>query len=167
MVMPKTSYKDDEFNRLIWPIIQNEEYQKTKFCTHHGLNRYDHMVRVAFYSYKITKALHLNYQEATKGAVLHDFFFNEEEKNKIVRLVEHPEMAYLNASKYFDLSDLEEDIIRTHMFPIGKNVPKYLESWIVDLVDDVASIYEKSFMIKVNMKLSFDLIVMLLVMFRR
>ncbi len=167
MVMPKTSYKDDEFNRLIWPIIQNEEYQKTKFCTHHGLNRYDHMVRVAYYSYKITKVLHLNYQEATKGAVLHDFFFNEEEKNKIVRLVEHPEMAYLNASKYFDLSDLEEDIIRTHMFPIGKKVPKYLESWIVDLVDDVASIYEKSFMIKVNMKLSFNLMVMLLVMFRR
>jgi len=167
MVMPKTSYKDDEFNRLIWPIIQNEEYQKTKFYTHHGLNRYDHMVRVAYYSYKITKVLHLNYQEATKGAVLHDFFFNEEEKNKMVRLVEHPEMAYLNASKYFDLSDLEEDIIRTHMFPIGKKVPKYLESWIVDLVDDVASIYEKSFMIKVNMKLSFNLIVMLLVMFRR
>lgn len=88
MVMPKTSYNDDEFNRLISPIVQNEEYQKTKFCTHHGLNRYDHMVRVAYYSYKITKVLHLNYKETTKGAILHDFFFNEEENNKVVRLID-------------------------------------------------------------------------------
>lgn len=166
MGMPRTSYNDREFNRLILPIIQNEEYQKTKYYIHHGLNRYDHMVRVAYYSYKITKILHLNYKETTRGAMLHDFFF-EEEENKLIRLIEHPEIAYLNASKYFDLSCLEEDIIRTHMFPIGKRVPKYLESWIVDLVDDVASVYEKSFIIKVNMKLNFNLIVMLLVMFRR
>ena len=125
------------------------------------------MIRVAYYSYKITKILHLNYKETTKGAILHDFFFNEEENNKVVRLIEHPEIAYINASKYFDLSSLEEDIIKTHMFPIGKKVPKYLESWIVDLVDDIASVYEKTFVLKANMKLSFNLIVMLLVMFRR
>ena len=53
------------------------------------------------------------------------------------------------------------------MFPNWKKVPKYLESWIVDLVDDIASVYEKTFVLKANMKLSFNLIVMLLVMFRR
>ena len=153
MVMPKTSYNDDEFNRLISPIVQNEEYQKTKFCTHHGLNRYDHMVRVAYYSYKITKILHLNYKETTKGAILHDFFFNEEENNKVVRLIEHPEIAYINASKYFDLSSLEEDIIKTHMFPITFTPPKYMEGWIVDFVDDASAIFEQGRVIKQHVKI--------------
>ena len=165
--MPKTSYNNKEFNELILPIIRNDEYQKTKSCVHHGLNRYDHMVRVAYYSYRITKILHLNYKETTKGALLHDFFFDEEEDSRLKRLIDHPDFAYLNASKYFELTMLEEDIIRTHMFPFGKKVPKYLESWIVDIVDDVASIYEKTFIIKVNMKLSFNLIIMLFLMFTR
>ena len=69
--------------------------------------------------------------------------------------------------EFWEDGELEEDIIKTHMFPIGKKVPKYLESWIVDLVDDIASVYEKTFVLKANMKLSFNLIVMLLVMFRR
>ena len=29
------------------------------------------------------------------------------------------------------------------MFPVTLKPPKYLESWIVDIVDDVAGIYEK------------------------
>ena len=29
------------------------------------------------------------------------------------------------------------------MFPVTFTPPKYLESWIVDLVDDVAAIYEQ------------------------
>ncbi len=53
------------------------------------------------------------------------------------------------------------------MFPVGRKVPKYLESWIVDIVDDVASIYEKSFMSKANMKLSFNLIIMFFLTFTR
>ena len=47
-------------------------------------------------------------------------------------LVNHPKIALENSIKYFDLNDLEQDIIKAHMFPVGKTVPKYLESWIVN-----------------------------------
>ena len=30
------------------------------------------------------------------------------------------------------------------MFPVGLKPPLYLESWLVDIVDDVAAVYEKS-----------------------
>ena len=41
------------------------------------------------------------------------------------------------------LSELQEDIILSHMFPVGLRVPKYKESWLVDFVDDVSAIYER------------------------
>ena len=161
-------YQDNEFNKIICEVSNNKEFQKLKKVKHHGINRYEHSVRVAYYTYKITKILHLDYKESTIAALLHDFFQEEvSDKNFVVRLRKHPGIAVKNATQYFKLNEKQIDIIKTHMFPIGKKVPKYLESWIVDLVDDVASIYEKSFMIKANMKLSFNLIVMLLVMFRR
>ena len=34
------------------------------------------------------------------------------------------------------------------MFPVTFTPPKYLESWIVDLADDFAAIYERTYTIK-------------------
>ena len=30
------------------------------------------------------------------------------------------------------------------MFPVTTSIPKYKESWLVDVIDDVAAIYEKT-----------------------
>ena len=38
---------------------------------------------------------------------------------------------------------MQEDIIKRHMFPITLIPPKYLESWIVDLVDDYSAVNER------------------------
>ena len=34
------------------------------------------------------------------------------------------------------------------MFPVGKNIPKYAESWVVDIADDIAAVYEKFFTLR-------------------
>ena len=137
-------YCDLEFQSLINPILKNPEFLKTKDKVHHGMTRFDHLIRVSYYSYYITKKLHLNYRETTRAALLHDFFLDETKKDSCIKkLQNHPEYALKNAKKYYELKDREEDIIRTHMFPVTLKPPKYLESWIVDIVDDVAGIYEK------------------------
>ncbi len=159
MVKIKTAYPDQEFNQIITPIVTNEEYQKTKECIHHGMNRYDHMVRVAYYSYKITKFCHLNYCATARASVLHDFFLDDVAENKAKRLLVHPEAALKNSLEQFELDTLEQDIIKTHMFPLGKSIPRYLESWIVDIVDDVASIYEKTYVFKENMSMGLSMMI--------
>ena len=164
----KTNYYDREFNQVIMPIIENEEYQKTKDCIHHGMNRYDHMIRVSYYSYRITKALRLNYKETARAAALHDFFFEDiNDEGKVKRLVNHPNVALENSKKHFELTQLEEDIIKAHMFPVGRHIPKYLESWIVDLGDDVVSVYEKTCVLKENMSLGFSIIMMFVMMLKK
>lgn len=138
-------YPDKEFFDIIEPIINNKEFQKTKNITHHGITRYDHSMRVAYISYKITKLMRLDYKETTEAALLHDFFTTEVEyENGFSRLIKHPKYAVENAKKHFVINEKQEDIIKTHMFPITLLPPKYLESWIVDLVDDISAIYEKT-----------------------
>lgn len=161
----RSFYPNEEFNNIIMPIISNEEYQKTKNCIHHGMNRYDHMIRVAYYSYKVTKICHLNYEKATRGAILHDFFLDTYDERKAHTLINHPEMALKNSMAYFDLDDLEKDIIQSHMFPIGKRLPKYLESWIVNFIDDIACFYERGYVIKENMSVACSMVFLLFLAF--
>lgn len=133
-----------EFNCIIKKIMNNHEFMKTKNEVHHGITRYDHLVRVSYYSFLITKLLRLNYKETARAALLHDFFLDETKNDSSIKaLVKHPNYALENAKKYYQLTDREEDIIKTHMFPVTLTPPKYIESWIVDIVDDIAGVYEK------------------------
>ena len=134
----------DNFFNIVEDYIEHDEFKKLKSINHHGITRYDHSLRVAYYTYIVTRFLHLHYIDATRAAVLHDFFTDEVESEKsIFKLRRHPKYAVENASKYFELNELEKDIISTHMFPVTFTPPKYLESWIVDIVDDCCAIYEK------------------------
>ena len=139
-------YMDEEFESIVSPILEIEDFKRLKNISHHGITRYDHSLRVAYMSYKVTKALKLDYKEVTEAALVHDFFLDEvDHENGVERLRHHPEYAVMNASKYMDLTDKQEDIIRTHMFPVTFTPPRYLESWIVDFVDDIAAFYEKGY----------------------
>ena len=140
---------NNEFEKIIKPILSINEFKRLKDVEHHEGSRYDHCLRVAYFTYIVTKKLGLNYKEATIAALLHDFFTDEvENEGKYNKLRKHPDIAIKNASKYVNLTALQKDIIRTHMFPITFTPPKYIESWIVDFLDDVAAIYEKGYIKK-------------------
>lgn len=153
-----------EFDKIIEPILNIDKFHELSNVDHHGINRFDHSIRVAYFTYKVTKRMHLNYKEATEAALLHDFFVDEvDEESGIGKLRRHPGYAVMNASKYFDLSDLQVDIIKTHMFPVTFTPPKYLESWIVDIVDDVASVYERGYTIRKQLSTAMILLFLILV----
>ena len=160
------SYEDLEFERIVSPILEIEEFNQLKFITHHGITRYDHSMRVAYLSYKVCKALHLDYKEVTIAALLHDFFLDEvKHENEANKLRLHPGYAVKNASKYIDLTEKQIDIISTHMFPVTFTPPKYIESRIVDLLDDVAALYEKGYGIHRELRTSIYLLMLLVVNF--
>ena len=87
----------------------------------------------------------LNYISVARAGLLHDFFVNEDLhgfKSKFSMFF-HPYKSLDNSKKYFNLTDMEEDIIITHMFPtLPHKVPKYLESWIVSGVDKIIATSE-------------------------
>lgn len=161
-------YLNKEFNYIITDIINNEEFQKLKKITHHGITRFNHSLRVSYYTFLISKRLKLNYVEATRAALLHDFFIDETSEMKTKKaLKEHPKIALENSKKYFDISRMQEDIILKHMYPITTKMPKYKESWLVDIVDDIASLYEKTYSVNNKVKTAANLLfIMLFIRFR-
>ncbi|MDD3241828.1 MAG: HD domain-containing protein [Bacilli bacterium] len=139
--------KNKNYNDIVLDILCHEEFNKLRDIEHHGLNRFDHSVRVSYVSYKVAKLFRFDTNKVTRAALLHDFFLednkNKTSKEKLKNMRNHPKIAADNADKHFGISELERDIIETHMFPITFKAPKYVESWIVDLIDDGVSLYEK------------------------
>ena len=96
------------------------------------------------------------------------FFLSPEKRSKKERFVSvfvHPAQAVETAKSNFNLTKKEEDMIRAHMFPINLTVPKYLESWIVNLVDDFACFYERSYVLKENMSVACSMVILLFMIF--
>lgn len=122
------------------------KYRELKSMVHHGNNRLDHINRVSKMSFYISKFMKLDYVSCTRGALLHDFFTADDIRRRDGKyrkfLSEHPKIALENSKHYFKINEIEEDIILTHMFPVVKGKPKYLESKVVCLSDKLVSFYE-------------------------
>lgn len=133
-----------EYLQIVEKIFNNRKFNKLKNETHHhNSNRFSHSVDVSYKTYKICKRLNLDYESATKAALLHDFFFDDEFDNKRDQMLNHPKKALQNARKITNLTKMEENIIESHMYPVGGKLPRSIESVIVDVVDDYVSLKEK------------------------
>ena len=132
------------FESIAEEIINSEKYQALKNEDHHGLSRYDHSLRVARNTYKLSKKMKLDYISATRGALLHDYFTDEDYRNTkgMKKYSMHPVIALNNALREYKLNPIEENVIVSHMYPMGKVKPNCKESWLVTSVDKGVAIYE-------------------------
>ena len=69
---------DDNYLSIVGNILSNEEFNKIKKVEHHGTTRFDHSLRVSYFSYKISKFIHLDYEATARAGLLHDFFLSKE-----------------------------------------------------------------------------------------
>ncbi len=133
------------FNIIVEDILALDKFNQLSKELHHGITRYDHSFRVAKWTYKICKAFKIkNTNAITRAALLHDFYVDKDlaSEKSYEKLGEHPNVALINSLKYFKLDDIQQDIIKSHMFPCTKVIPKYKESWLVSGIDKVVSTYE-------------------------
>lgn len=157
---------DNNYNTIVEDILNNKEFNKIKYIEHHGITRYDHCLRVSYYSYKISKKLGFKYEEVARGSLLHDFFLsdtNRSIKYKLLSTFTHSKKALNKSLEYFSLSKLEQNIIKSHMFPINISIPRYKESFLVSTIDKVVAIYE--FTLKFSSKFRYAINIFVLVLF--
>lgn len=135
---------EKEFISIIDEIIKNKKFNKLKNQKHHGISRYEHSMRVAKWTYKICISLRMKkIIDTTQAALLHDFYEDTDlTGSSIKRLSIHPSVALKNSLEYFNLTDNQKDIIKTHMFPCNLDIPRYKESWLVSIIDKAVSTYE-------------------------
>ena len=131
--------------KIVNDILNNEKFLMLNNEKHHGLSRFDHSLKVSYFSYLIAKKLGFKYIDAARGGLLHDFFINDNlsKKKQSFSMFFHPYYALKNATNEFNLTELEKDIIINHMFPtLPHKIPKYIESWLISIVDKIVATYE-------------------------
>lgn len=143
----------EEFFAYAKPILLHPIYRLQKHYSHHTRSLYDHSVLVAYCAFKMGKRLSLDVESIVRGALLHDFFLYDwhiEGKKHPKKLFKkhgftHAKKSYINASFFFQLNVVEKDIILKHMFPLNIRSPLYIESWLVNVVDNIITFREYFF----------------------
>ena len=136
----------DEFMAHVEDLLTSSAVRRMRSFRHHfNVNRLEHSVSVAYLSFLVVRRLGGDARAAARGGLLHDLFLydpREKDSYQGPHPLVHPRVALENAKQHFVLSGLEEEIILTHMFPVGTAVPLHLESLTVCLVDKYCAVGE-------------------------
>ncbi len=121
--------------------------QMAGYPQHGSTSRLLHSVAVAYYSYRFAAAAPVTFHmyEMVRGALFHDYFFYDAQDGDSAHKghwTRHPAIALENAKKELLLTGIEEDIIRSHMFPLTIRPPHFREAALVSFMDKACSVYE-------------------------
>lgn len=136
------------FQQILEDLLLHTDLQRSEQYIQHGNTTVlAHSIAVACFSLQLARRLHISVREREliRGALLHDYFlYDWHEKDNGHRLhgFSHPYTALRNAMEICELTLIEQDIIKKHMFPLTPFPPRYRESILVCIADKVCSTYE-------------------------
>ena len=119
-----------------------------EYIQHGSVTTYQHCKNVALVSFWLNRRLHLHADETSLavGALLHDFYlydWHENDRSHRLHGYHHPDTSCENAVTYFQVGELVQHMIRTHMWPLTiTKLPRSREAWILCLVDKYISTKE-------------------------
>ena len=140
--------REHEFLELTRELLDSDQVRMMGRWKHHGpVTTLDHSLFVAYSSYRLARFLGLDAYAAARGGLIHDLYLYDS-KDKSAhpgnQCFDHPRFAARNAAALTNLSAKEQNIILSHMWPLGGAFPRSLEAWLVDLVDTVCAGLELS-----------------------
>lgn len=160
--------KDKEYKGIVKEILRDRTFKKMYNIEHHGISRWEHLIKISYYSYKVAKRLKMDYISVARGALLHDFYLDGDErdaKRKFLDTFTHPKKALITSDNYFKINDIEKNIIVSHMFPMYPALPKYKESVLVNAVDKIIGSYEMAREYRYKFKYQFNYLFLLTILF--
>ncbi len=138
----------EDYISCVKDLLADKNVQRLKEFSHHkGTSRFQHSLNVSYYNYKLCRFLHLNAKAGARAGLLHDLFFYDWRGHEPVEGegwhgVGHPKVAFFTASELFPITQLEGDMIATHMWPLSPGLPRYRESYVITLVDKFCAVAE-------------------------
>lgn len=156
----------DDWYFLVEEILMHDEFQKRKLFNHHrDMSVWDHSILVSFKSYIASKYFGADPRICAIAGLLHDFYpyawlYNDKlaniddgeylkELNVKKSLFKkhgfvHAKEAALNYIKFFPHLENKKitNSIKRHMFPLNILPPRYIEGFVITLVDKLNSCHE-------------------------
>lgn len=141
-------WQDQKINLYAKDILESDNFKASKHNIQHGKQSVmDHSMDVARMSIWISRKFHIKCEQKdlVRGALLHDYFlydWHTKGEGHGLHGFYHPGIALRNASKEYELSNREKDIIKHHMWPLTIIPPSCKEAWIVTTADKYCSLIE-------------------------
>ena len=136
----------NEFCRTTRELLASEQVRSMGRWNHHGrITTLDHSLFVAYWSYRAARKFWWDEAAAARGGLLHDLYLYDSKDKSAhpgLQCFDHPRAAARNAAELTALSDKERNIILSHMWPLGGQLPRSREAWLVDLVDTFCAALE-------------------------
>ncbi len=129
-------------------LLDSEIVMQMQQYMHHGHTTcFQHCLNVSYYNYIFCKLLSLDARAGARAGLLHDLFlydWHEYVKGKGQKFHgwTHAGTALANVKKYFEITPVEEDIIKKHMFPMNIALPSYKETVVIICVDKICGAWE-------------------------
>ena len=137
-----------EFCRTTRELLASDQVRMMGRWQHHGqITTLDHSLFVAYWSYRIARKFGWDEIAAARGGLLHDLYLYDSKDKSAhpgLQCFDHPRAAARNAAELTPLSEKERNIILAHMWPLGGQLPRSREAWLVDLVDTICASLELS-----------------------
>ena len=137
-----TPENSDGFYSVVGDLLETDEVLSMKeYEQHLEIDRLQHILGVAYLSYKITKKLGWDYKSAARAGIMHDLVYYDWRDGITggwhrLHGYKHPRLACLNAIELCNgLNDIEYDSIKKHMWPLTPALPKYKEGYVIIFTD--------------------------------
>ncbi len=140
--------RDREFFSYIDDLYDSEEFQSMHQYIQHGeIDRVQHIMSVTYLSYLGAKERGADVRQTLRGAILHDLFYYDwhvaGDGTHRLHGYRHPGFALKNAKKLNpDITEIEQNVIKRHMWPLTPTPPKYKEGLIVSMADKYCAAQE-------------------------
>ena len=134
-----------EYSDCVKDLMENELVQRLGECPHHmDISRLQHVINVSYYSFLLAEKFGLDTRACARAGLLHDLFFYDYRTSEygVKHTFVHPRQALDNARTITELSDKEEEIILNHMWPACIHSPRYMETYVVSMVDKYCATFE-------------------------
>lgn len=116
---------------LVEDLLEHPKVVETRDHIHHGIAKYDHIMRVTRFSYHIARIIKADVRVCVRAGLLHDI------DSRLGTLANHGDVAARWAQEYGE----EEAVcaaIMSHMYPFSPP-PTSREGWILTIADKAAS----------------------------
>lgn len=141
---------EESLRTLLTGLLSDHAVRSMDNYLQHGTTTtLQHSISVVRTSYAIASHLHLhlNYENLTVGALLHDFFLYDWHSHRQTKGLPHgfthPDTARRNAAERFHINPEIQHIIVSHMWPLTlRCIPRSREAVIVCAADKYCSTQE-------------------------
>ena len=113
-------------------LLSHPKVLETQHHVHHGIAKYDHLIRVTRYSALLARLIRADERVCTRAALIHDI------DSRYGTLTNHGEVAARWAAEQGE-DDAVCAAIVGHMYPLGP-APTTREGWILSVADKAASV---------------------------